>query len=396
MTKRLANQELFEYAALAYSQRGEGKGPGFIIFHAPAADIIKWADVDRLEEDNTKGAQRPLRALKVRKVADFLNDNPKNTIPTAVIVALDMDHANFIGEEGVGKLKITCSKKSKPGLIIDGQHRVFGAASFSGTTRLNVIALSGADDAERAFQFVVINNTPTRVSKDHIKALNLQFNESDLNKRLMDSASLGLREGTFDDLKIVDSKEPFRGLLSFPTNAAGFIPANAIEGALAETRERAAYLGVQDLERDFFLQIWKRIKDLRKEYWKKSTQKEPQHLLQKATIHALTTYILDNLETVRRMSDDSIDFTEEETLFKYVDKMIERIPGEFWSTQWSASGLDTDAGRQRLLEALKMIDLNARNKSTWYDKVSLIDPAVLAGQTYGPKHKPKRKEGKLK
>ncbi len=46
----------------------------------------------------------------------------------------------------------------------------------------------GGDDAERAFQFVVINNSATRVKKDQIKALNLNFDKDALNTRLIENA----------------------------------------------------------------------------------------------------------------------------------------------------------------------------------------------------------------
>jgi DGQHR domain-containing protein len=382
----------FTYYALSFTQRKAKTAPKFIIFHAPAAEIIEWADVDRLAPENEKGAQRPLRQLKVKKVARFLESDVRNTIPTSVVVALDSSQVSFKGsddKDGAGQhgtITITMKANAKPGLIIDGQHRAFGMALHTGTVHLNVVAFLGGDDAERAFQFVVINNSATRVSKDHIRALNLSYDKDVLNERLLKSAgvSLGLRDVKYEDFQLVDSSAPFKGLLEWPTNPEGFVAPNAIEAALAETRDRGALLGIEDLERDFFLAIWVRIKHLFGSAWHQDTPQNRSHLLQKVSISAMTVYVLDSLEAAQRMNEKPLDFTEEDTLHRYLDRVVSRIPIEFWTTEWRSKELDTSGGRQLLLDSLKMIDSNVRFDRPWYDKVALIDPADLA-DNYEPR-----------
>lgn len=383
----------FKYQALSYAQRSKPNAPAFLVFHASAADIVLWADVDRLERKNSTGAQRPLRELKVNKVAKFLEKDDRNTIPTAVIIALDKGATTFNGVRDPGKtsehglLTITMSGAKKPGLIIDGQHRVFGTQKFSASIHLNIVAFLGGDDAERAFQFVVINNSATRVPKDHIKALNLNYDKDKLNKRLIESSgvALGLNEVKYDDLQSVDGSPPFKGQLEWPTNSNGFIQPNAIEGAIAETRDRAALLGIEELERDVFLAIWMKIRELRPNLWKPFPQSR---LLQKVSIYALTVYILESMVAKQRMEDAPIDFTNEATLNDLVERVVTRIPEEFWTTDWKSRELDTSSGRQLLLDALQIIDSNVRFSRPWYDKVALIDPALISGQTYD---KPKKK-----
>ena len=378
----------FEYRALNFSQREADGSPEFILFHAPASEIIEWADVDRLEPDNRSGAQRPLRELKVKRVARFIEADGHNTIPTAVVVALDEDAVTFSGDDDEdgggehGRLTIKMKADAKPGLIIDGQHRAFGVAKHRGALHLNVVAFLGGDDAERAFQFVVINNSASRVSKDHIRALNLSFDRDALNTRLVKSAgaSLGMRDAKYEDFQFVDSTPPFKGLLEWPTNRNGYIAPNAIESALAETRDRAALLGIEDLERDFFLAVWTRIKHLFNGAWHKDSPEDRSHLLQKVSIFALTVYVLDSLEAAQRMSDTPLDFANDEIFDKSVDRALSRIPLKFWTTEWRAKELDTSQGRQLLLDALKTIDSNVRYERPWYDKVSLIDPGDLSDQ----------------
>lgn len=384
-----ASMQQFNYFALSYSQRNKESAPAFVVFNASAADIVQWADVDRLDGDNLTGAQRPLRELKVSKVAKFLSRDDRNTIPTSVIIALDSGAITFNGTppnyrentEWHGKITISMRGSDKPGLIIDGQHRVFGAAKFDATTRLNIVAFLGGDDAERAFQFVVINNSATRVPKDHIKALNLNYDKDKLNTRLINSAgvALGINDVKYDDLQTVDGTAPFKGLLEWPTNPGGYIQPSAIEGALAETRDRAALLGIEELERDVFLAIWIKIRALRKSIWAPFPESR---LLQKVSIHALTVYVLESMIAKQRMDDTPTDFTNEVTLDNLVERVVTRIPEKFWITEWKATQLDTSSGRQLLLDALQVIDSNVRFSRPWYDKVSLVDPALISGQTY--------------
>lgn len=394
----------FEYVALQCVQRKDPQAPTFLLFHASAAELANWAEVDRLSTANKTGAQRPLRELKVGKVAKFLAADVRNTIPTAVVIAIDEGAANFKAVKGAacGQLTLTIhADGKKPGLIIDGQHRVFGALKYSADTLLNVIGLLGGDDSERAFQFVVINNSATKVSKDHIKALNLQYDPTSLNKRLVASAgvSMGVSDEKYDDLALLDSTPPFKGVIEWPTNQNGFIAANALEGALAETKDRAHLLGIEGLETDVFLQVWGKIHSLRKELWTappKGASSDPgaSRLLMKVSIYALTVYILDSMVAKQRTADEPIDYTDVETLDVLVERIVSRIPVAFWTTEWTSKELDTASGRKTVLDALGVIDSNVRYGRTWYDGVGMIDPALVHGQTYSKAAKKARKTSK--
>ena len=378
----------FKYPALTFNQRQGQGAPKFVLFHVPAGELTSWADVDRLQHDN-KGAQRPLKELKVKKIAKFLQANPKNTIPTAVIVAIDETAATLKPSSiaDFSDLTIKLSSDKKPGLIIDGQHRAHGILKHSGDYRICVIGILGADDAERAFQFVIINNTASRISQDHIKALNLSYDREVLNERLIDSAgvALGIKDSKYVDLQVLDQSEPFKGLLDWPTNKAGYIAPNAVESALAETYDRSAILGIDDLAFDVFVTIWARIKEIRASVWNADSK-----LLRKASIWALTVFILDTMAASQRLAEQPIDFTDDALIKAQVDRIVKRIPEEFWTAEWTAKELDTSSGRQKIIEALEIIDSNARFGKSWYDKVTFIDPVLIVGQTYEEK-KPKRK-----
>lgn len=397
--RRAQTPKTYEYDALSYPQRAGPGVPRFVIFHAPTEDIMQWADVDRLAVDNPTGAQRPLQKLKIGKVARFMKADPKNTIPTAVVIALDESAAEFVpagpAPRSCGTLKISPAKGGgRPGLIIDGQHRVYGVAGHSPSTHLNVVAFLGGDDAERAFQFVVINNSAAKVSKDHIKALNLKFDPTKLNKRLITSAgvSMGVSEEKYEELALLDGSEPFKGLIEWATNKNGYVAANALESALAETKDRAHLLGIEGLEIDVFLQIWTKIRELRKRLWLPFPQSR---LLTKVSIYAITVYLLDSMVAKLRVDDSPVDYTDVTTLDSLVERIVSRIPEEFWTTEWTLKELDTAAGRKIVLAALGTIDSNVRYGRVWYDDVAFVDPALLHGQSYGkPKSQIKAKPKK--
>lgn len=376
----------FVYDALTYAQRDSKNGPTFVLFHAPAGEISEWADVDRLSQENRKGAQRQLRKMKVTKVRKFMAANAANTIPTSVVVALDgngveVKKPSKNDQSATAKLTIKRSVGDRPALIIDGQHRVFGVAAHDPKTHLNVIGILGGDDAERAFQFIVINNTPARVSKDHIRALNLNYDTNRLNDRLVNSAglTLGMRDELYDDLQVIDHSAPFKGLLSLPTNPDGFIPPNALEGALAEIRHRKTLLGIEEYELDVFLAIWVTIKSLYPSAWNRDSR-----LLNKVPMYALTVFVAEGLKGMLKASEE-LDLLDEEELRSSVSEVLKHIPLRFWTMQWEGKELDTSLGRRLVLEALDFIDANGRRNRPWYQDVGIIDTSKLSPAELSPK-----------
>ena len=118
----------FEYPCLTYAQRPDrAETPKFCLFHAPASEVLQWADVERLEK-GPGGAQRSKNETKIKSVSRFLGDQ-SNTIPTAVILSLDVPE-DAIGQND-GMLRFTVNEGEKIGTVIDGQHRLLGMGRFS-------------------------------------------------------------------------------------------------------------------------------------------------------------------------------------------------------------------------------------------------------------------------
>ena len=235
----------FEYDAICFRQR-QGAKTWFCQLFAPAGQILQWARVDRLEPNNLMGVQRTKNESGTRAIRRFFESDEANTIPTTLTIALPLEFTslNYLLDDptsleaGPLRLQINLPDgEPLPGLIIDGQHRIFGINEFDPLTPVAAVVVLGADDAEIAFQFLVINNKVSKVSPDHIKALRLAYAKDQLDERLTNSARMK-SSGASAYLEAVDDAmdSPFKGRLKWPRNTESsefqLIPPNAFENAL--------------------------------------------------------------------------------------------------------------------------------------------------------------------
>lgn len=87
----MANK-IFEYWVFFYEQRQNPKAPSFCVFHAPAADILEWAAINRLNRDDPQAIQRDPKKSRIAGIRRFLEMEEQNTVPTAVVMTLDKYH----------------------------------------------------------------------------------------------------------------------------------------------------------------------------------------------------------------------------------------------------------------------------------------------------------------
>src|SRR5436305_314127 len=79
----------FEYPAFIYRQRSNVGAPRFCIFHAKVSEILQWAAIQRLSKDDPAAVQREPKPTRILGIKRFFDREPRNTIPTAVVVTLD-------------------------------------------------------------------------------------------------------------------------------------------------------------------------------------------------------------------------------------------------------------------------------------------------------------------
>ena len=381
----------YTYPALVYSQRDTAK-TAFCMISAPVGQVLQWARVDRLEENNLKGVQRRKNDSRTRSIKQFLAVDAANTIPTALTIALDFSSVKGVDASIIGvattkprATEITIEAGDElPGLIIDGQHRIFGINEYDPKMLVSVVLLLGASDAEIAFQFLVINNKVSKVSPDHMKALKLAYLQEDLDARLTKSARMK-SNGAPTYLETIDTEadSPFKGRLKWPRNADtdAFrpIPPNAFEAALLYLQQQMAVTSSDtdtkgyDSVVDFFLELWRTVQQA----WPQAWADQSSRLLSKVGIVVFSQYLIDAV-IARAEALDQVDSLKDlDQVRMHVEKVLERQSYEFWTALWSSSSLDTEAGRTIVLKDLKKTANNRRNGKPWHEGLSLIE--VLDG-----------------
>ena len=364
----------FRYECLPVVQQESAGAPSFCIFHAPVADVLAWSDIRRLE-DEPGAPQRRMSPAKVKAIRRFLEQDKRNTIPTSVILTLDLPAGSVVKVDGYESFSVLTFEvqegQQKPGLVIDGQHRLLGMNEYSPDTNVNVVAILGADDVEKAFQFLVINNKASKVSLDHIRALALHYEDEALKTRLT-TARLTLNPNVpFVGLVNDGDDSPFRGMISWPLTPEKdriVVPA-AIEGAISLIQQTK----VRDFESDdvlleFFYTIWRRIKQAWPQFWVPNSR-----LLSKVGIICMTQYMTDSL--VSSYDLELLDISDPDAVGKKIDSILLNQVAAFWATPWTSTSYDTKVGKSMIVNALVQIARNVRSGVAWYEDIGLVDPA---------------------
>lgn len=384
----------FRYAAFVYNQRDTHDAPRFCLFRAKVEEILQWAAIQRLSKDDPAAIQRDPKRTRILGIKRFLERESRNTIPTAVVLTLDNVHLtpvslsdnddqdSIISNSGLTILKINLtddvSDANKPGLVIDGQHRLKGIESYNPKTYVNVVGLLDADADEKAFQFLVINNKVAKVSADHIRALNLNYTEA-LTDRLKD-ARLNLNDnvgsvGVMD----TDPESPFKGLIKWPNNLSydgdkanneGYVMPAAIETAIGFIKS----LGVGDLDDnesidEFFITIWSMIST----EWKSIfNNNKGNKLLDKVGIVCLTEFLVRELRSMSINKYSKFSMTDPDKVAQYTKDILDGVNPDFWISEWKSTSYDTRAGRDQIVASLQSIYGNISDGKPWYEGVEVI------------------------
>jgi DGQHR domain-containing protein len=369
-----AEKVRFKYECFTFKQRPYSRAPRFCIFFAAAGDVLLWSDIERLGP-GVQGVQRRENVAKRRQIARFLKHDKRNTIPTAVTLAFD-DSAVKVTSGRPTRITIDKGKTKKgrkPALVIDGQHRLLGVSDFDRRTPLAIVGIMGADDVERAFQFLVINNKGSKVSKNHMKALALNYKDEDLAERLR-VARIAIDRDRLLHVDILNrSKDsPFYRRIKFPSTPGTrkkIVP-EAFERALAYIEEtRLPKLEDEDIQREFFAAIWSSIAN----QWPDLFQ-EKCALTEKVGIICMTRYLVDALASRADIDELDLDLSNFETVRGEIKKLLGRQSFDFWTADWKGSGYDTAVGHVTIIDDLKQIARNLKSGVDWHTDLKAIKP----------------------
>jgi DGQHR domain-containing protein len=360
-------------------QRDLASVPKFALFSCPAGQILQWAAVRR-REDDPDGPQRRLSRAKINGIKRFLNLDGRNCIPPAVTLTLRIENTQMQQLEGTDpadsifvlefSVEDDVADADKPGIVIDGQHRLFGMSEFDPNLPVNVVALLNAEDMETAFQFLVINNKSTKVSSDLIRTLALDYQNDELAERLR-TARLTLD----DNLKYVglmdsDTQSPFAGHITLVTHTGDednrFVSPSAIENAVSSIqRKNVKELGNEDALCDFFYAIWRPTIEKWPELWNAESK-----LTHKVSVVAFTMFVTEAL--ISKYDWDELDVTNAEEVAETTNRILANLTPEFWTCEWNIKISDAKAVRDKIIESLTQISRNIRSDATWNEDVEIV------------------------
>jgi hypothetical protein len=271
---------------------------------------------------------------------------------------------------------------SKPGLIIDGQHRVIGAKNVSDhDVTLPVIVLHGLPHEEQVFQFYVLNSKakplrPTELRR--ITSTSLTNSEIDALYQRFRTAGVDANEARWTYEMNTSPDSVFRDLLDFGFGtASAVIPENVADQLVRAFMKmpRSRYSALMDPvagrwndanERlRIFFDFWRAIREVYSAVWEEavnaSKKGEQRQIFTKVALLTLQRFILDRFVTALPYRSRSAPppFATAEATKEMVQSTLANLPAEFFSREWKVKQMDTSAGRELLYAAMGQVWDNA-------------------------------------
>lgn len=205
----------------------QGDGLDVFAFFIKGADIVKVADISRVERDESdqlKGFQRPEIRSHVKGIVDYLNQG-NVLFPNAIILAMS-PQVRFVasrgtkpsGDEGIaqaGTLTIPIYQEgTRVAWIVDGQQRSLALAQIDNREiAVPVVGFVSDSLVVQREQFILVNKAkplPTRLINELLPETGEITLPRDLSARKVPSEICGLLNR--------DSKSPFYKLIKRPSD----------------------------------------------------------------------------------------------------------------------------------------------------------------------------------
>lgn len=273
----------------------------------------------------------------------------------------------------------------KPAIIVDGQHRIFGAATVDQKMLLAVCAIPEATWAESVYQFVVINQKAkpikpaflssiiaTSLSDDDVKTVytRLQTSRIDVDRsQLMHHVD-------------IDPESPFRGMVDFEVERSlGYLQFPGmtklvrtfqnIPNSHAGLLPTGVWEGVEGAWIDHFFALWRGVRSYFEtrdpRLWTRPSKDNPNNLLKIVTLQEMQGLMLDNWADSRVFRLKEVAATE-----SHARDFWEDFPPTFFSDEWQQKGLQTSVGRSLLRDAIVETRRNIGRKGWGHRRLKLF------------------------
>jgi DGQHR domain-containing protein len=263
---------------------------------------------------------------------------------------------------------------SKPGLILDGQHRVYGAKNAQDSINLPIVILPGMDSSEQVFHFFVINNKAKPIKPTELRAVV----STSLSKKEIDSlysrfklAGVLAEEAQWTHQINTDQRSPFKGLINFGLEQdKGIIPENVMYQVVKKfikpnSKYNTNFNLVEEWKNDsgnyeyrlnMFFAFWNAIKNKYSQAWENALSTSNKQLLQKVTMLVLQEILFNKIDSAMPIYIDNgltLPFENEEALSSQINMHLKDLPEEFFIREWTEKGLDTSTGQQLLRDQIE-------------------------------------------
>jgi len=298
---------------------------------------------------------------------------------------------NDRGNWAKSEFRLAIADYVKPALIIDGQHRVHGAAKI-GRQGLPFMLCGLYDPTweEQVFQFTVVNLRPRRIPPSiitSIAALSLTRTELDRVEARLTQAGVKMAEVTMMSLVAYDDQSPFASMIEMQTrepegrsDRLGYgsmkriakvwfrgsrksltLIAKALFATNNVATVRKEWLATKAWF-EFFCLFWAQVRERYPEdLWEKSPTNR---LLNGAHLWALQEAILTSADgqvpSHWKIKGDEAAYEERLNQLKgrfleILSESLKYFPPELWTKSWTKTGQDTNEGRRELADVFKSI-----------------------------------------
>jgi DGQHR domain-containing protein len=283
--------------------------------------------------------------------------------------------------------------RSKPGLILDGQHRVFGAKEVEEfDVFLPVIIIPGLAHMEQVFQFYVLNNKAKPLNRTHLRRIistSLGTSEIDALYSRFKQAGVEAKTAEWTHKMNNDLESPFRGLIDMGhESGSGIINENVAFQVVSKfmLMHNKYKLLVKDVPEwnindntyrlEAFYALWKAIKSKYPDAWV-AAEKQKGQLFYKVSLLVLQEYILDafNADMIKRISkNENSVLSDCEELYREVGFALHMLPEKFFTEEWKVKGLDTSRGHSLVRDSINKViqnqGKNIRNLALFREQLS--------------------------
>lgn len=310
-------------------------------------------------------------------------------LPTSylTVVAAELERAEqdwgALNDSQQGAIEEYLQYISKPGLIIDGQHRTYAAKDVNEfDVILPIVIIESLPMSEQVFHFYVLNNKAKPLTKTELR----RTISTALTSDEIDSLWNRLKEAGLDPDKVrlthlinTEDESPFRGLVDFGlAGDTGFIKENVAYQLVdnfvsmpsryrALGREVPAWETKDDKAARLptFYAFWNAIKSVYPKAWAQGVEEHKGQFFMKVSMLTLQSFILDNLLTLNnllRKQEKDPPFADLGELADHVASTIEELPEEFFLREWMEKQIDTVPGRKMLRASIQeVIDSSGKN-----------------------------------